>query len=136
MNSIELLKKHEGYRRHPYLCTAGKWTVGYGRNLAAVGVSEEEATYLLERDVLWAITHLRGESYWLDLNDVRQAVLINMVFNLGWAGFNKFRRMIARIKDKDYTGAAAEMLASGWAAQVKGRATELAKMMETGQWPS
>lgn len=136
MNSIELLKKHEGYRRHPYLCTAGKWTVGYGRNLAAVGVSEEEATYLLERDVLWAITHLRTEPYWLDLNDVRQAVLINMVFNLGWAGFNKFRRMIARIKDKDYTGAAAEMLASSWATQVKGRATELAEMMETGQWPS
>ncbi|MBF0232286.1 MAG: lysozyme, partial [Desulfamplus sp.] len=41
----------EGYRRHPYKCTAGKLTIGYGRNLDDVGISEQEAQYLLHRDI-------------------------------------------------------------------------------------
>jgi len=134
VNSIELLKRHEGFRKHPYLCTAGKLTVGYGRNLEAVGISEDEATYLLERDVMWAMAHLRREPYWAGLNEPRQAVLINMVFNLGWAGFSKFRRMLDNVRAGDYGSAAEEMLDSTWAEQVKGRARELAAIMRTGEW--
>lgn len=135
VNSIELLKRHEGFRKHPYRCTAGKVSVGFGRNLDDVGISEEEATYLLERDVLWAVAHLQREPYWVELNEQRQAVLINMVFNLGWTGFSKFRRMLAYIRVADYSGAAEEMLNSAWAEQVKGRSSELARIMRTGRWP-
>ena len=135
MNAIDLLKKHEGYRRFPYLCTAGKLTIGFGKNIQEVGLTEEEAAYLLEKDVLGAVGRLRTEPYWLDLNEVRQAVLINMVFNLGWSRFNGFKQMLARVQSADYAGAAAEMMASRWADQVKGRAVELAEMMKSGEWP-
>lgn len=134
MNATDLIKKHEGFRRFPYLCSAGKLTIGYGKNIQEVGLTEEEAGYLLEKDVVQAITHLRTEPYWLDLNEVRQAVLINMVFNLGWSRFKGFKRMLARVEAADYMGAAAEMAASRWAEQVKGRAVELADMMKTGEW--
>ena len=31
-SSIDLIKGYEGWRDKPYLCPAGEWTIGYGRN--------------------------------------------------------------------------------------------------------
>ena len=44
---IEDLKRDEGFRSHPYRDTVGKLTIGYGRNLDDVGISEREAEQLL-----------------------------------------------------------------------------------------
>jgi len=38
------------------------------------------------------------------------------------------------LKAQNYATAAAEMLDSRWAKQVKGRAKELAEQMRTGKW--
>jgi len=46
-----LLQSDEGLRLKPYHCTAGKLTIGYGRNLEDRGITEAEAEYLLENDV-------------------------------------------------------------------------------------
>ena len=81
MSLTDLLKRHEGYSRSPYRCTAGALTIGYGRNLDDVGIDRDEADYLLNRDIDRAVSNLRNEPYWLDLSEVRQAVLISMVFN-------------------------------------------------------
>ena len=45
------LIKHEGLRLKPYKCTAGKMTIGVGRNLDDVGISEQEALDMLFNDV-------------------------------------------------------------------------------------
>ena len=37
---IAMLQRHEGLRLKPYKCTAGKVSIGYGRNLEDVGISE------------------------------------------------------------------------------------------------
>ena len=62
MNVISLakesLKKHEGYRQFAYQCTANKTTVAYGRNLQDKGISETEAMYLLENDIVECIQDL------------------------------------------------------------------------------
>ena len=50
-NLTELLKKHEGVKYELYKCTADKWTIGVGRNLEDVGISEDEADYLLQNDI-------------------------------------------------------------------------------------
>ena len=134
MSVQALLKLHEGFRPKPYTCTAGKLTVGYGRNLDDRGLTEKEAAYLLEGDISEAVAHLRLEPYWLDLNEARQAVLIDMVVNLGWTKFTRFARMILAVRAKDYATAAAEMLNSKWAGQVGERSTRLAEMMRTGEW--
>ena len=72
---------------------------------------------------------------YLDLSPVRQAVLINMCFNIGAARLQDFKRMFSALVQQDYEHAASEMMASRWAGQVGARAVRLAEQMKTGQWP-
>ena len=136
MNVVRLLQKHEGYSRKPYQCTAGRTTIGYGRNLDDQGIDAEEAEYLLRRDIARAGADLQREPYWDDLGEVRQAVLLDMVVNLGWPRFALFRGMRAALGRGDYAQAALEMRDSRWYTQVGARARRLIGMMESGQWPA
>lgn len=135
MNVVDLIKAHEGYRKHPYYCTGNKLTVGYGRNLQDVGIDQAEAEFLLQRDIDKAEASLGVERYWGALDSVRKAVLIDMVFNLGWAGFSKFKKLRAALESRDYAEAARQMEDSQWFKQVGSRARRLQAMMLTGQWP-
>ena len=130
--ATELLKKHEGYRRFPYLDTVGVQTIGYGRNLQNVGISEVEASQLLSNDIGRAVVELISMSYFKDLSDVRKAVLVDMVVNLGFPRFSAFRKLDRALRRGEFDLAKDEMLDSLWAHQVKGRAVELAEMMEKG----
>jgi lysozyme len=136
----EQLKRHEGavekYGYHfPYKCPAGKLTIGYGRNIEERGISEDEAEYLLNNDIKLSEGELSKALPWFgNLSPVRQAVLINMHFNIGLARLKGFVKSLAAIERGEYKTAAAEMLDSKWARQVGKRADELAKQMETGQW--
>lgn len=132
---LDQLKRHEGFRGAPYLCTAGKVTIGYGRNLEANPMTEEEAELLLVNDVDRVIGELRQHIDLKQLTPARQAVLINMCFNLGLGGLLKFRNMWAAINREDWQRAADEMLDSRWAQQVGRRAQELAQQMEAGRFP-
>ena len=48
---IHDLKRDEGVKLNPYKCTAGKLTIGVGRNLDDVGITEEESDMLLKNDL-------------------------------------------------------------------------------------
>jgi lysozyme len=135
MDKIELIKKHEGLRLSPYKCTSGKLTIGYGRNIEDNGISKQEAEIMLFND----ISSCEGEldlkiPIWRDLSEPRRAVLVNMVFNLGYPRFSKFKKMLKAIKEKDFNRAAAEMLDSRWARQVGNRAIELAEIMKMDKY--
>ena len=135
MTASQQIMRHEGLRLMPYSDTEGHLTVGYG-HLVANGISEAVADKLLREDILLAEADARsllGKSYRL-LNRPRQAVLVNMAFNLGLPRLKRFRRMIQEIELGAYASAAREMLDSKWAQQVGGRAVELAEQMRTGQW--
>lgn len=128
-----MLLEHEGVRLKPYRCTAGKLTIGVGRNLTDVGLSEEEALLLLQNDITRARDRLEvNYPFWFELTSLRQDVLIDMCFNLGLSGLLKFRRMKAELERGCYEDAAAEMLDSQWALQVGQRAKDLAQMMIRG----
>jgi len=129
------LIKHEGLRLKPYICTAGKLTIGVGRNLDDNGIAEHEALAMLESDIKKINSSLPFQfPYYTELNNARRAVLINMAFNLGIGGLLKFKDMLASIKDNDFEQASYEMLDSKWSKQVGHRAQELAKQMLTGEW--
>ena len=133
MNITDLLIKHEGLRLKPYRDTVGKLTIGVGRNLDDVGITREEALYLLGNDIFRVKAGLYDAFLWsINLDAVRKDVVINMVFNLGLGRFKRFKRMIAAIERQDWDGAAKEMLDSKWAKQVGRRAIELAQMMKSG----
>jgi lysozyme len=129
-----LLIRHEGMRLRPYLDTQGKITIGVGRNLEDVGITSDEALYLLEKDIVRAMAAAAVFSWYPKLDPVRKDVVVSMVFNLGLGKLTEFRRLIQAMERADYEAAANEMLASKWSAQVKGRAVELAAMMRTGQY--
>jgi lysozyme len=126
-------KLHEGFRRKPYQDTVGKLTVGYGRNLDDVGISEQEAEFMLMNDLNGALLVARGlVDHFDQLADHRQEALVEMAFNLGATRLAKFHNMIAAVEAGDFEKAADEMLDSLWAKQVKGRAKELSDLMRAG----
>lgn len=135
MNLIDQLIKHEGYRQFPYHCTAGKLTVGIGRNLDDVGISYDEAIIMLSNDIKIAEKELYRVHPWAaDLDSVRRDALINMCFNMGIVRLSGFRKMFNALFEGDFEDAAREALDSKWAAQVKSRAFEIAHMLKTGEY--
>lgn len=131
---IENLKRHEGLRLKPYLCSEGKITIGFGRNLEDMGISEKEAEMLLMSDIQRCYEELDVFSWFHDLDQVRQEAMVNMLFNLGLPTFLEFKRTLKFMAEGAYSQAAEEMLDSKWARQVGDRAAELAYMVETGQY--
>ena len=91
---------------------------------------------MLKTDVTQAFKDAHKFRWFKSLDGVRRAVVVNMLFNMGWKKFNGFRKTIALIDHGDYNAASVEMLDSKWAKQVGPRADELSKMMSTGQWPN
>ena len=130
----ELIKRHEGFREKPYLCTAGKLTIGYGRNLDDVGITKEEASLLLEKDIIIATNQVRlvfKEEYKKFSYD-RFMALVDMMYNLGLPRFKEFKKMIQAIRDNDWEEAAKQALDSDWAKQVQARANEDAELLRKG----
>lgn len=128
------VKRHEGLRLKPYTCTAGKLTIGYGRNLSDKGISPFEAELLLQSDLTTASRDASGfVNNFLALDVTRQAVLIDMAFNLGRSRLATFKKLKAAIEAEDFAQAAGEMTNSLWAQQVGGRALFLAEVMATGE---
>lgn len=132
--AVELIKLHEGLELTVYKCTAGKNTIGYGRNLDDKGITEAEAEVMLVNDMAEHETWLQNEfAFWGELNEARQAVLIDMTHNLGRTGLLGFKNFIAALAVADYSKASVEMLDSRWARQVGMRAHRLSNIMATGE---
>lgn len=127
------LIRDEGLRLKPYRCTAGKLTIGIGRNLDDVGITREEANFLFLGDIKSVTTGLDERlPWWRNLDEVRQRVMANLCFNLGLDGLLKFKRTLRHVEAGEYLEAAQAMLASRWASQVGPRAERLAVMMRDG----
>lgn len=133
-----LLILHEKFVPHAYEDSEGYLTIGIGRLIdkrMGGGITEEEGAYLLQNDINSATGYLGTYAWYPELDEVRQAVVIDMMFNLGPGRFAGFKKMIAAIDRKDWKEAAVQMLDSKWAVQVKNRALRLAEMMRSGEWP-
>ncbi len=133
----EMIQRHEGFSRWVYKDTVGKWTIGIGRNVdknGGPGITEDEALFLLSNDLQSINTEATQAFPWFSsLNDARQAAIIDMIYNIGMAGFQRFKQTISFLAQGNYPAAADEMLKSTWAVQVGARATELAGIIRTGE---
>jgi len=126
IKAIKMLKEDEGYRQHPYKCTAGRTTIGYGRNLDDKGISLTEAENLLKEDLSECVADLYvSMRRYTDFPENIQAVLINMRFQLGYSGFRSFTKMIKAFNNRDYVQAIKEMIDSKWYHQTWNRAERL-----------
>ena len=138
---VEQLVLDEGLRLKPYQCTSGKLTIGIGRNLDDVGITETEAHILLVNDLIVCEKSLDAAlPWWRAMNAVRQEVLLNMRFNMGLGsrrparGLLSFVTTLRAMEKGRYGEAATGMRASKWARQVGARAERLARAMERGVW--
>ena len=130
---LHTLIRHEGIKYKPYRCTAGKLTIGVGRNIEDVGISESEAMHMLKNDVAVVAAQCMGSFEWYaNLNEHRQEAIINLVFNMGLSKFKQFKKTISYIESGDFEKAGAELLDSNYARQVKGRAVEVANRLSEG----
>jgi len=87
-----MLRRFEGLRLAPYLCAAGKPTIGYGHVILPgeaylrAGVTVGQAEMLLQNDLAWALFAARNVGR--VLTDGQAAALASLVFNIGaeaWA---------------------------------------------------
>ncbi len=126
---------HEGLRLKPYRCTAGKLTIGVGRNLDDVGITRDEALMMLENDVQDCYADLaRIFPGFHRLDPARQYALVDLRFNLGPSRFRTFQRMIAAVNDERWEQAAAELKDSLWWTQVQAdRKNTLYSQLITGE---
>jgi len=131
----EQLRQNEGLRLKPYRCTAGKLTLGYGRNLDDVGIILPEAEMMLENDISRAVAGLdKNILWWRSLDAVRGAVLVNMAFQLGLGGLLEFRKFLTSVKVGNWEEAATEMLDSkGAKTDSPQRAYRLSVKMREGE---
>lgn len=167
---INLIASHEGYRCMPYLDTKGTLTVGIGYNLEANplnlsaeriaqikkhGIGEVESKCLLLQMLEILAHQLAGKlDWWSKLNLARQAVFLDMAYNMGIVGLlgsklagssakpkkSGFKNTLACAKSNDFFGAADQILRSKFSKDVNpknlpdGRNYRLANMMRNGRF--
>tara|TARA_R110002020_G_scaffold92307_4_gene223557 strand:+ start:208 stop:693 length:486 start_codon:yes stop_codon:yes gene_type:complete len=157
-NMTELLDQlvlHEGLELLPYEDSLGINTIGIGRNLEHRGLSEAELGHIgkdLSDIFEWGIT--KEQAYYLakndieivekevceshpcvvELDEIRQRIIIDMAFNMGVPRLGKFKKMWKAIQEENFEEAKIQMLDSRWANQVGNRAVRLSNAMESGEW--
>jgi lysozyme len=91
---LALIRKFEGFSTTPYICPAGRKTIGYGHVVREgeyfpeQGISREEAEIVLKQDVNYyecAINRLVR----LPLNINQFDALVSLVYNVGVYAFEK-----------------------------------------------
>ena len=144
---LSLIKKiittHEGLRLHVYKDSLGIKTIGVGFNLErldahdkimALGLdyqsvcqgtqdlNEAQVDQLLNQDISNCIN--QASKTFTDLgtmNDNLSCVIVDLVFNLGYARFSFFHLFIAAVKKGDWAEAQNQLRNSYWAHQVPSR---------------
>jgi len=136
---IESVKKHEGFRDTVYRDTLNKRTVGFG-HLCVEDHWEDGKKYdkeylekILKEDLQYAINQGEGMCQDLKISDDAKFLIIEMIFQLGSSGVQKFRKMWDALKEDppNYFEAHVQMLDSRWAKQTPNRAGEMSEKMQS-----
>lgn len=142
------LKAEEGFSATAYPCSEGKLTIGYGYNLEAHGVpasrakglvwTREQADKALRFEVEAAMAEL--EAHWPRWDDefdqVRQAVFVSGIYQLGVGGAATFKRTVACLRAHNFEGAVRNLNLSKWARQTPNRVGRITQMLLSGVWPA
>lgn len=135
MDIYAQLRRDEGTKKFAYPDSKGNVTIGVGHNLTANGMSDAVIEFQLQDDVAATVFILNARLPWFRaLDPVRQGVLTNMCFNLGFNGLENFPKMLAAFAQGDWQTAASEMKNSAWSKEVGDRATRLEQQIITGEW--
>lgn len=134
---VSQLRVDEGCILYAYQDSLSYWSIGVGRMIdhrKGGGITQDEATYLLNNDVNKVTSQLQPYSWYSAQDSVRQAALANMAFNLGIEGLLHFPQFLVHMGNKDYPGAISEIIGTPWHSQVGVRADRIIQLIESGEW--
>ena len=98
-------------------------------------ISRGSAEMLLYLDVKALAKELDDKlPWWRKMEEPRQAVLLNLAFNMGVPSLMGFKRFLAAAGSENWNSAAYERGDSRWAEQVKHRSRELITQFALGAW--
>ena len=127
---IESVKLSEGFRDKVYKCTEGFDTIGYGFAVKDLVLDEDISEMILERKLKSLIERVHKKFPFVeDLPEEAQEVVYEMCYQLGLAGFSKFKKTIQLLRLGNYKTCADEMLDSRWARQTPNRAKRLSNII-------
>lgn len=133
--AFKLVSEEEGRVPHVYQDNLGFWTIGVGALVDARKggrLCDEAIDAQLEHDLKAARERAAALSGFDQCNEVRQAVIVSMCFQLGsLATWTHFRNALAA---GDYSAAADAGLDSLWARQTPARAQRQMAMLRSGEW--
>lgn len=144
--AVELIKEAEGFVPKVYKCPAGFNTIGYGYNIDANPLNDQQKKLLNEdgtiskenasKLLLDSIPRYEADARELIdfdyLNDARKSLMIDLVYNLGKKGFEKFRATRGFINMGDYNNAWKALKASMWFNQVGNRGIRNCAILRDG----
>lgn len=127
---------NEGRRNRMYRDSLGIETIGIGHNLRDRPISDRAVDVIYEDDLAEVLADLdRFLPWWREHDDVRQAVLVDLMFNLGATRLLGFKNTLAAFKAGVYEAAAVGLENSKWYGQVGVRGPRIVEMVRTGKWP-
>lgn len=139
----KLIAEEEGREAQPYYDHLGFVTWGIG-HLAdprkPCPVPERIIDLMFDHDYAEKLTLARKIPGFANLNEVQQAVIVSMVFQMGFEpfdgdGFKDFTNFLAALRKGDVKKAAMEGLDSKWAKiDTPRRAQRQMRMLSTGLW--
>ena len=140
-NQLDRVRKRliaeEGLKLQLYHCTAGKLTIGVGRNVEDRGITHDTAMQMLDEDIDICVSELEKNLSWFeDAPDKIQEVLIDLCFNMGINRLMGFVKTLHKLKTGAYKEAAEELLDSRYAASVPNRAKRNADIIASMDWSS
>lgn len=131
------LTKHEGERLQMYADSKGILTIGIGHNLEERGISPAVCALMFQEDIAESIEDAETAFPWYrDLNEPRQAVIVDLIFNMGLPRFLGFKKTIRFIENELYHSASEELKDSKWCREDvhHSRSDRLSKQLMTGEW--
>ena len=85
-NGLDLIKRFEGFSTKPYICPAGKKTIGYGHVVKDtenfIELSEVQANILLAQDLRWVAKTI-ANTLSCDLTQNEYDALCSLIYNIG-----------------------------------------------------
>lgn len=113
------------------------WTIGVGATGDDIGPDTVWSLEQADSDLQLRVMTLYNQlcialSFYGVLSEMRQAVLLNVAYNLGLNGLLAFKHMLGYLANGDYTSAVAELLNSKAARQLPTRYGRLATQMRLG----
>ncbi len=126
------IKRNEGYSNKPYKDQLGFYTIGYGHF-----IKENENEYFIKKykknyfekvfETDFKTAHNQYKRFFLKKNHtiVEKELLIEMIFQLGFEGVSKFKKMLYFLNKKQKFMASLEMLNSLWYLQTPERTKNL-----------